>query len=94
MPTNYTVVAKLDAENKRILLVVVDDSGTVDTAWGTVVLALGKDPGTTPLDPGTTMGMDIQLRETKGCDDAGTPQYCMIPRSTWYPTAKTSDPTI
>lgn len=91
---DYTVIARLDAASKQIVLAVVDSSGVVATDWGTVVLQLGKNPGTTPLDPGTTMGKDIQLRETKGCDDDGNPQYCMIPRSEWYSTPITSDPTL
>ena len=63
------------------------------TAWGKITLKLGKNPGTTPSNPGTTMGLDITLRETKGCDDNGDPVYCMMLRSEWYATAKTSNPT-
>ena len=91
---DYTVVARLDAENKTMQLMVVDSSGVAVATWGSVALTLGKNPGTTPASPFTSMGKQIKLRETKGCDDDGNPQYCMIPRSEWYSTPITSDPTL
>jgi hypothetical protein len=91
---DYFVNIKLDAENKQIILNVVDSTGVIQSDWGEIALTLGKDPGTTPTQPGTTMGEDIALRETKGCDDEGNPVYCMLPRSTWYSTPKTSNPEV
>lgn len=87
------VKARLDATNKQIILEVVDDAtGAAVTTYGTVTLKLGADPGTTPASPEYAMGQEIAFRETKGCDDAGDPAYCMMLRSPWYATALTSDP--
>lgn len=90
---DYYVNIKLDAENKRIILNVVNSSGVIQSDWGEIALELGKDPGTIPTQPGTAMGEDIALRETKGCDDEGNPVYAMVLRSPWYTDAKTSNPT-
>lgn len=81
-----------DADNNQILAQVTDAAGTVVTAWGTVKLTLGKDPGTVPTQPGHSMGMAIEFRETLGCDAEGAPAYCMMLRSAWYSTALTSNP--
>jgi len=82
-----------DADNNQILAQVTDAAGTVVTAWGTVKLKLGKDPGTVPTQPGHNMGMAIEFRETQGCDPTtGDPVYCMMLRSAWYATALTSNP--
>ncbi len=89
---DYTVNISLDAENKRIVINVVDAAGAVQADWGQVLLPLGKDPGGTPTQPGHAMGQRIELRETEGCDATGTPQYCMMLRSAWYPAKKTSNP--
>jgi len=87
------IKARLDATNKQIILEVVDDlTGAAVTTYGTVTLKLGANPGGTPANSGIAMGKDIKLLETKGCDAAGTPQYCMMLRSTWYATALTSNP--
>lgn len=87
------VKARLDATNKQIVLEVVDDStGAVVTTYGSVTLKLGADPGTTPANSGIAMGKELEIRETKGCDDAGDPAYCMMLRSEWYATPLTSDP--
>lgn len=88
------IMLALDAENKQILAQVTDTSGTVVSAWGSVKLTLGKDPGTTPANPGTTMGLEVKLRETQGCDAEGDPVYCIMLRSEWYATAKTSNPEV
>jgi hypothetical protein len=90
---DYTVRARLDAENKQIVLEVLDSAGAIATAWGQVVLTLGKDPGTTPAGNETTMGQPLAIRETVGCDPAtGDPRYCFMLRSPWVETALTSDP--
>jgi len=86
------ILLAFDAENRQIIGQVTDATGTVVSAWGSVKLTLGKDPGTTPSSPGTNMGLEIKFRETVGCDATGTPQFCMMLRSAWYGTAKTSDP--
>lgn len=84
--------AYLDATNKKIVLEVVDDdSGLAAGSFGSVEIKLGASGGT-PTSPGTAMGMTITLRETKGCDDAGDPVYCMMLRSEWYTTPLTADP--
>jgi hypothetical protein len=82
----------LDAENKQIIGQVVDTDGAVISAWGSIKLTLGKDPGTVPSNPGTTMGKEIKLRETVGCDAEGNPVYCLMLRSEWYATPLTSNP--
>lgn len=82
-----------DADNNQLIGQVTDATGTVVSAWGSVKLTLGKNPGGTPANPGHNMGMDICFRETKGCNDDGDPVYCMMLRSEWYATAKTSNPT-
>ncbi len=89
---DFHVNIKLDAENKQIILNVVDADGVIQSDWGEIALTLGKDPGTTPTQPGTAMGEDVALRETKGCDADGNPCYCMMLRSPWYATPKTSNP--
>lgn len=92
---DYHVNIKLDAENKRIILNVVDSTGVIQSDWGEISLELGKDPGTTPTQPGTCMGEDVALRETIGCDpETGAPKYCMMLRSLWYATPKTSNPEV
>lgn len=86
----------LDAENKQIIAQVLDPAdGSVVSAWGSIKLTLGKDPGTTPTQPGTNMGLEIKLRETQGCDpDTGDPVYFMCLRSEYYDTPKTSNPEV
>jgi len=86
------IMLAFDAENRQIIGQVTDATGTVVSAWGSVKLTLGKDPGTTPSSPGTNMGKEIKFRETKGCDEAGDPVYCMLLRSEWYATPLTADP--
>lgn len=85
----------LSAENKQIIMEVVDDTtGAVITSWGQVVLQLGQVPGVgTPTSPGTTMGEPLAIRETIGCDPAtGDPRYCFMLRSPWVTIQKTFDP--
>lgn len=86
--------AGFDGPNKRFVLQMVDEaSGDIVASWGNVTLELGQVPLSTPDDPGTTMGKEIKLRETIGCDPAtGDPRYCMMLRSEWYPTQLTSVP--
>lgn len=87
------IMLAFDAENKQVVAQVTDTSGSVISAWGTVKLTLGKDPGTVPSDPGTSMGKEIKLRETKGCDpETGEDRFCIMLRSEWYEEALTSDP--
>jgi hypothetical protein len=81
-----------DADNNQILAQVTDAAGTVVSAWGTVKLTLGKDPGTVPANPGHTMGKEIKFRETVGCDAEGGTVYCIMLRSEWYATPLTSNP--
>lgn len=92
MAGNFVIIER-DADNKKFHIRVIDSTGAEVGSWGSVSLVLGQDPGTTPANPGTTMGLEIKLRETKGCNDAGDPAYCMMLRSEWYATAKTSNPT-
>ena len=87
------VKLSLDADNNRFVAQVTDTSGTVLAGWGSIKLEVGLNPGGVPANPGTTMGKEIILRETKGCNDAGEPRYCMLLRSEWYTTAITSNPT-
>lgn len=90
---DFTARIRLDADNKQVVIEVVDAAGEVATSWGSVTLKLGKDPGTTPESPGHAMGTEIKLRETEGCDpETGDPRFCMMLRSEWYNTALTSDP--
>jgi hypothetical protein len=88
------VKARLDATNKQIVLEVVDDTtGAAVTSWGSVTLKLGEDPGANPASPGTSMGQELEIRETIGCDPAtGDPRYCFMLRSPWVTTALTTDP--
>lgn len=88
------VKIRLDAENKRIIMEVVDDTtGVIDTSWGSIELKLGQTGGT-PTSPGMTMGKEIELREMQGCDPStGDPRFCMTLRSPWYTTQLTSNPT-
>lgn len=87
------VMLAFDAENKQIIGQITDTSGGVISAWGTIKLTLGKDPGSVPSDPGHTMGKEIKFRETVGCDpESGEPRYCIMLRSEWYETALTADP--
>lgn len=87
------VKARLDATNKQIVIEVVDDAtGVAAGSFGSVTLKLGADPGTTPTSPKIAMGKEICLRETKGCDAAGNPVYCMVLRSEWYATPLTANP--
>lgn len=92
MAGNYVIIER-DADNKKFHIRVIDSSGAAVGSWGDVSLVLGQDPGTTPANPGTTMGLEIKLRETKGCNEDGDPVYCMMLRSEWYDTPKTSNPT-
>lgn len=88
------VLLALDPENKKITGKILDSTGAEVSAWGSIELVLGKDPGTTPASPGTTMGKTIKFRETQGCDpETGAAKYCIMPRSEWYDTPLTSDPT-
>lgn len=92
MADNRIINLALDEANRQIIAQVTDLDGVVISPWGSVKLTLGKDPGTTPANPGTNMGMDITFRETVGCDSAGVTKYCIMLRSIWYATAKTSNP--
>jgi hypothetical protein len=89
---DYKVILQLDGEGKAIVGKVVDAAGADVSTWGSITLELGKNPGGTPTNPGTTMGLEIKLRETKGCDDSGNTKYCMMLRSVWYDSPKTSNP--
>jgi hypothetical protein len=91
MAGNFVIIER-DADNKKFHIRVIDSAGAAVGSWGDVSLVLGQDPGTTPANPGTTMGLEIKLRETKGCDADGVDQFCMVLRSPWYATAKTSNP--
>ena len=91
MAGNFVIIER-DAENKKFHIRVIDSTGAEVGSWGSVSLVLGQNPGGTPANPGTTMGLEIKLRETKGCDAAGNDQFCMMLRSAWYSTAKTSNP--
>lgn len=89
----YNARIRLDAENKQIILDVVDASGNQVSAWGQIKLPLGKDPGTVGANPGTNLGQAIELRETRGCDPTtGDARYCIVLRSPWYETPLTSNP--
>jgi len=84
----------MDATNKRIVLEVVDaTTGVRDYTYGPIIIEVGALAGGTPANPGNSDGEIIMLRETKGCDADGNPQYCLMLRSEWYDTAKTSNPT-
>ena len=83
-----------DAENKQLLGQVTDSDGAIISAWGSVKMTLGKNPGTLPASPGTNMGKEIKFRETAGCDAAGVTMYCMMLRSEFYANPLTSDPSI
>jgi hypothetical protein len=94
MADNRIVMLALDESTKEILAQVTQNDGTVVSAWGKISLMLGKDPGTTPANPGHSMGLEIKLRETVGCDEEGEPAYCMMLRSEWYATPLTSNPEV
>jgi len=87
------VKIRLDAENKRIIMEVVDDTtGIIDTSWGSIELKLGQTGGT-PTSPGMTMGQPLEIRETIGCDPvSGDPRYCFMLRSPWVSSPLTADP--
>jgi hypothetical protein len=85
---------ELDAANHQITARLVDGETDPVPAWGSITLKLGEDPGTVPANPGHTMGKEIKLRETVGCDNEGNPVYCLMPRSEWYSTPLTSNPTV
>jgi len=93
MAGNFVIIDR-DANNKQLSLRVVDATGALVATYGSIKLVLGADPGGTPASPGTNMGKTVMFRETKGCDDTGTPMYCMMLRSEWYATPLTSDPTV
>jgi hypothetical protein len=94
MADNRIVMLALDESTKEIFAQVTENDGTPVTAWGKISLKLGKNPGTYPSSPGTTMGLEIKLRETIGCDEEGEPAYCIMLRSEWYPVSLTTDPEV
>ena len=89
---DITVVLKLDAENKKLVGKVLNSAGADVYPWGSIHLELGKDPGTLPNDPGTTMGLELKLREWRVCDVSGNTKYALFLSSAVYDNPKTASP--
>lgn len=90
---NLTKIGAKTSDKTFTVQVVDDATGAVVSSWGSVSLKLGAAPGSVVAGTFITMGKEIKLRETVGCDPTtGDPRYCVMLRSEWYVTALTSDP--
>ena len=69
-----------------IVIEKVDSSGNVIAAAPKLVLDLGSTLLQNFAAATTPTSKTIELRETKGCNEAGGEAYCLTLRSQWYST--------